>query len=148
MLNPTLERHRAVDLRTHHRPRSLRTDSDEAHEADHGPRADDILQALSNATSRDVLATCMASACSVREISRETATPLATTYRHVNELQDHGLLYLERSAISGEGKRFDLYRAALEEVAVEIRDGIVTVRWTLRPAAEERLRSMWRELQL
>ena len=106
-----------------------------------------VSDALADAYSRRVLAACVRKAKAVKDISRETDLPLPTTYRHVNHLQEAGLLVVERSALTEDGKRYELYRSRVRGARIEVGAGGETVTWELNEPVEERLTGMWDELR-
>lgn len=106
-----------------------------------------MLQAFSDPTSRRILAACVARARSVKEISEETDIPLASAYRHVNDLVAQGILFRSRSAISDEGRRYDLYRSRIRRATLEMTPEGVAVNWEVNEEVEERLERLWKELR-
>jgi predicted transcriptional regulator len=53
-------------------------------------------------------------------ISSELGIPLSTTYRKIKELRKAGLLVVEKSAITKNGKLCDLYRSTIKGVRVHL----------------------------
>lgn len=102
---------------------------------------------MADAYARRILAVCVKKAKSVKDISQETGLPLPTTYRHVNRLHDGGLLVVERSALTHDGKRYDLYRSRLRSARIEMDAGGERVSWEPNEAVEERLSSIWESLR-
>lgn len=89
------------------------------------PDPDVIRRVLTHDAARAILASLMVGPKPVKAITTETGLPTATAYRHVHDLVDKGLIVLERSAISPQGKRYDLYRSLLSEAHVYLdRDGV------------------------
>lgn len=113
-----------------------------------GPPAHGVVEeALSKAATRRVLAACVKAPQSVKDISREVDLPLASTYRHVNALLEAGLLIIERSAMTPDGKRYDLYRSRLRAARIEMDPSGERVTWELNEPVETRLVSMWDALR-
>jgi DNA-binding IclR family transcriptional regulator len=106
-----------------------------------------VAAALSDANARRILSVCIKQARSVREIETETAMPQATVYRHVNHLVEEGLLLVERSAITPDGKRYELYRSRLRRARVEVDAAGVRVYWEPVEEIEERLARIWTSLR-
>lgn len=98
---------------------------------DPAPRIDGsaLSEALANESARRILAVCMDDPCSVKQISQRAGIPLATTYRRVRDLEGMGLVTRERSAISPEGNRYDLYRSPLSEAAIRISPEGIDILW-------------------
>lgn len=106
-----------------------------------------IAAALSDPASRKVVAACIPKAKPVKDISAESGLPMATAYRHVNDLVEKGLLFVERGAMTPDGKRFDLYRSVLRSFRLEMDETGERVFWELNFAVEERLARMWESLR-
>lgn len=111
-------------------------------------REDAVREAISDSSSRRILVACMRDPRPVKAISDDTGIPLATAYRHVHALEEDGLLILERSAISEDGKRYDLYRSRLHRASLVISPDGVSVSWDVEAAVEDRLRDMWQKFRL
>lgn len=106
---------------------------------------EDILEALADASSRRILSVCAEEARSVKDISEETGIPLASTYRHVRSLVEGGLLVRSRSAISEDGKRYDLFRSRVHDARMELTPEGIDVHWQLNQDVEERIERLWKE---
>lgn len=112
------------------------------------PTDDAVAEALGDAASRSILAACMERPRSVRDIVDITGLATATAYRHVHNLEDAGLLVVARSAISEQGKRYDLYRSTVRTARLEIGPDGVQVSWDLDESVEDRLVRMWNDMRL
>ena len=108
---------------------------------------DAVAQSLADAYSRRILAVCVKKPRAVKDISQETGLPLPTTYRHVNRLHEAGLLVIERSALTPDGKRYDLYRSRLRSARIEMDGNGERVSWEPNEPVEERLTSLWDSLR-
>lgn len=108
---------------------------------------DVVAEALTDAYARRVLAVCVRKARAVKDISQETALPLPTTYRQVNKLVESGLMVIERSAITPDGKKYDLYRSRVRSAKIEMDAGGERVTWEPNEAIEERLAGLWDSLR-
>lgn len=113
------------------------------------PSLDDrtVAAALSEEYARRVLSVCIKKAKSVREIELETQIPQATLYRHVTQLTEQGLLYVERSALTGDGKRYELYRSRIRSGRIEVDSAGVRIVWEPMEGVEERLARVWMSLR-
>lgn len=109
---------------------------------------EEIKAAVSDDADREILAVCIGEPRSVKAISDATGIPLATVYRHVDKLNEAGLLIVERSAISEEGKRYDLYRSRLVTILLKVSEDGVEVAWTVERSVEERIARMWEQMRL
>lgn len=110
-------------------------------------REQDVVDALANAAQRNMLAACIPSPLSAKAVSQTTGVPLATVYRHVKHLEEVGLLYIERSAMTPDGKPYDLYRARVSRAVLELNASGSRVMWETEPTREDRLVGMWRQLR-
>ena len=107
----------------------------------------DIEDALGSKAHRRILAACIKGAASVKQVSAATGLPLASTYRNIHGLIDRGLLIVERSAMTEDGKPYDLYRSRLKEASLRISAQGVEVSWNVNPSVEDRLLNMWSYLR-
>lgn len=105
------------------------------------------MEALGDAYTRRVLATMVKRPRAVKDISQETELPLPTTYRHVNRLVEQGLVVVERSALTEDGKRFELYRSRVKAARIEMDAAGERVSWELNEPVEDRLASLWDDLR-
>lgn len=106
-----------------------------------------VQAALNSDPARRILSRCVTKALSVKEISDRTGIPLASTYRLTNSLVEDGLLYVERSAMTPDGKPYDLYRSALRSCRIEMDAEGVRTQWVLNSSLDERLQQMWTSLR-
>lgn len=105
--------------------------------------AQSVLDALGDHHSRAVLAACIDAPRSVKDICQAAGLPLATTYRQVHRLMELGLLLIERSAMTPEGKKYDLFRSRIAEAHLDLVSGHEQVRWVANDATEGRLSGLW-----
>ncbi len=88
---------------------------------------DKVLKAMADEYSRSILLSTMQKAKSAVELSAEKEIPISTAYRRLHELQETGLVAVERSVITDEGKKFDLYRSTVKSVSVSFNLGATEV---------------------
>lgn len=114
-----------------------------------GPPLDQarIATALSDEYARRILSVCIKKAKAVREVEAETQLAPATVYRHVNHLVETGLLVVERSAMTPDGKRYELYRSRVRNARIELDAEGVRIIWEPVEAVEERLARVWQSLR-
>jgi DNA-binding transcriptional ArsR family regulator len=105
-----------------------------------------VAAALSDEYARRILAVCVKKARSVKEMEQDTKLPQATVYRHVTGLMDDGLLFIERSALTADGKRYDLYRSRVQKARIELDDAGVRIFWEPLEGVHERLARAWSAL--
>ena len=67
---------------------------------------DAIIRALADEYSRKLILGTLSRARSVEELSQTENIPISTAYRRVNELKEIGLLTVEKTILTDEGKKF------------------------------------------
>jgi hypothetical protein len=108
-----------------------------------GTREDRLLDAVGDAAVRRILAAIDGQARTAPELALATGVPLTTLYRKLHELEATGLVGIERSAITPDGKRVDFYRSRVEELHLELRTGRFTCRARYRNLTAVRMEGMW-----
>lgn len=88
-----------------------------------------VQHALSSPAKCRILAACIRRAMPIKDISNVTHQPLASTYRQVKSLLADGVLAVERSAMTSEGKPYDLYRSRIRAARLEITPDRVHATW-------------------
>lgn len=109
-------------------------------------REDMVHKALLSAPASRILASCIRKARSVKEISDEAGIPLASTYRQVKALLDDGLMVVERSAMTRDGKTYDLYRSRVRRAVLEVDTEGLHVSWEPNADVEDHLVDIWGKL--
>lgn len=109
-------------------------------------RKERILEALGDRWSREILLMLNDAPRSAQEIQAAHRIPQSTLYRKLHELSEIGLVGVQRSVISGDGKRIELYRSLLDELRVEMRGARLRIDVRFRDLAAERLKEMWRNV--
>lgn len=102
---------------------------------------------MSEDFARRIIIVCISQARSAREIEQETQLPAATVYRHVRQLVEKSLLVVDRSAITQDGKRYDLFRSRLRSARMDLDAAGVRVTWEPVEGMEERLARVWATLR-
>lgn len=110
-------------------------------------RRERILDALGDAASRGILLMLNEAPHSAQEILGANQIPQSTLYRKLHELQQIGLVGVQRTAITPDGKRVDLYRSLLEELKVDLAGGSLRIQVRFRNLSAERLKEMWHTVQ-
>ncbi|MGB1586847.1 MAG: hypothetical protein ACPHID_07375, partial [Thermoplasmatota archaeon] len=96
-----------------------------------------------SATSRAIMHSCLSSAKSVREITQETKLAIASVYRYVKRLVDAEILVVERSAITEDGKPFDLYRCRIRTGRIDFSPAGSKITWEYNMPLEDKLLHIW-----
>ena len=84
---------------------------------------------------------------SAQEMLNANEIPQSTLYRKLHELEEIGLVGIQRTAITSEGKRVDLYRSLLEQLNVELKEDTLRIDVRFRDLAAERLHDLWRDVR-
>lgn len=110
-------------------------------------RRERLLDALGDAAARGILLMLSDHARSAQELLQANRIPQSTLYRKLHDLQQLGLVGIQRTAITSEGKRVDLYRSLLEELRVELQGTQLRIQVRFRDLSAERLKEMWRDVR-
>jgi len=104
----------------------------------------EILETLGNKYSAEIL-DATDEPQSAQELSDQLEIPIATCYRRIDELTEHGLLELHDNILSDDRRRIKVYRRNVDTVHVDFEE-------SLRVSVEERsevtnkLDEAWRTL--
>jgi DNA-binding transcriptional ArsR family regulator len=110
-------------------------------------RRERILDALGDAASRGILLMLNETPRSAQELLQANKIPQSTLYRKLHDLQQLGLIGIQRTAITAEGKRVDLYRSLLEELRVDLIGQSLRIQVRFRDLSAERLKEMWHQVR-
>lgn len=88
-----------------------------------------VQRALSSPAKCRIVAACMRRPMSAKAISQVADLPLASTYRQVKALLRDGVLAIERSAMTVDGKPYDLYRSQIRSARLAITPDRVRATW-------------------
>ncbi len=105
-----------------------------------------VEQALANDADRRILAACIRKPLQAKDISRNLDIPLASTYRRIKALVDSGLLTVERSAMTADGKPYDLYRSRIRSANLQLSAHGIDVSWEANAGFEDRVLSLWNQM--
>jgi hypothetical protein len=109
-------------------------------------RQEAVEAALASAAARRIISKCIRQPQPIKTPSMDAGTPLASTYRLVKEMVDAGILVIERSAMTPDGKPFDLYRSRIRTARIEIRADHVETTWEANAALEDRIAHLWNQI--
>jgi DNA-binding HxlR family transcriptional regulator len=110
-------------------------------------RKERILEALGDRWAREILLLLSDGPRSAQEIQASNRMPQSTLYRKLHELSEIGLIGIQRSVISPDGKRVELYRSLLQELTVEMRGTRLTIDVRFRDLPSERLKELWQSVR-
>jgi DNA-binding transcriptional ArsR family regulator len=106
-------------------------------------RKERILDALGDPVARQIILMLNEAPRSAQDLLLANHIPQSTLYRRLHELELLGVVAVQRTVITGEGKRVDLYRSLLEEFKVELRSSRLEVTMKFRDLKAERVRELW-----
>lgn len=106
-----------------------------------GATAENLIAALSDEFSRRILISTIAEGKTVQDISLEQAIPLSTCYRRARELVNQGLAVVERIVVTGDGKRYAVYRSSFRSMEVASDFTTITASVEMNEGVAERLRN-------
>ncbi len=81
---------------------------------------ENILKRLADEYSRRILQLTIGKHKTAERISIELGIPLSTVYRKIKELKETGLLIVEKSVVTKDGKVSDLYRSTIKGVKINL----------------------------
>lgn len=111
------------------------------------PVRDAILRALADDYSRHIMLSTVERAKSVEELSHSLMIPISTAYRRVNEMKEVGLLTVEKTILTDEGKKSELYRSAFKGINLQLEKGEVIVDVVLNEDVATRLSRLWESMR-
>lgn len=101
------------------------------------------LEVLVDDYARSMLEATVYKAKSVPEIMRECNIPMTSAYRRVKKLTEAGLLKVERSVITDDGVKYELYRSNVRAITVRFEVGSVEVDVTPNVGAAEKMADLF-----
>ena len=102
-----------------------------------------LVSALSDEFSLRIITSTVTQGKTVQDISVEQAVPLSTCYRRARELVDQGILVVERIVVTGEGKRYAVYRSSFKTVDMASDFRGLSASAELNEAVAEKFRRWW-----
>lgn len=107
---------------------------------------DDVLDLLGDEYARAILAATSERAMSAADLTRAVEMSQPTASRRLNRLADAGLV-TEETQIGTDGHHVAVYRAAVEEIDVQVGAGRLTVDVERTETAADRMRNIWRAMR-
>jgi predicted transcriptional regulator len=108
---------------------------------------DAIVRALADEYSRKILLSLVDKAKSVEELSHSLGIPISTAYRRVNEMREIGLLTVEKTVITDDGKKSELYRSAFKGINILLEKAEIVIDVELNEDVATRLSRLWASLR-
>jgi predicted ArsR family transcriptional regulator len=101
------------------------------------------MQAIADEYSRAILVSTIQTPKSAIEVSAERNIPISTAYRRLHELEEAGLVVVERSKVTEDGKRFELYRSTVRSVSVSFNVSSIDVELVPNEDMVARFTRLW-----
>ncbi|MFQ6011983.1 MAG: hypothetical protein ACE5KG_07405 [Nitrososphaerales archaeon] len=106
-----------------------------------------LLKAISDANMRDILTRTVKEAKSASDLSYETRVPLSSIYRYFRELNESGLVTVERATITDQGKRLELYRSLIKSVLVQFEPSSAYLELQPNEDSESKFYRLWSSIR-
>ncbi len=87
-----------------------------------------IFKALGDEKSLKILSLLSVRSMSVTDIIRETNIPSSSAYRKISELEKEGLIGIERTVVTEDGKSFNIYKSTFVELNIKFTMGDYYIR--------------------
>lgn len=85
--------------------------------------SEEVLEALGKKYSADILEATDVPR-SAQELSDQLGIPIATCYRRIHELTEHGLLELHDDSVTEDSRRIKIYRRNVDAVRIDFEDSV------------------------
>ncbi|UCG01959.1 MAG: winged helix-turn-helix transcriptional regulator [Candidatus Heimdallarchaeota archaeon] len=82
-----------------------------------------LIKALADSNSSNILALTASRPLSVMDIVERTNIPISSAYRRISQLEEQGLIGVDRTIVTPEGKSYNKYKASFSQVTVKFQDG-------------------------
>ncbi len=82
-----------------------------------------LLKALADSKNSNLLALIASNPLSAMDIVKKTGIPVSSVYRRINQLEEQGLIGVDRTIVTPEGKSYNKYKALFSQVTIKFRDG-------------------------
>lgn len=96
-------------------------------------KAKEVSKLLADAYSQKILAYTYSSPMSAQRLSRICRIPIAACYRRIHELEQVGLISIDREKEVYKGRKVRLYRCRLKSASIKFRDGRFVLRYDVWP---------------
>jgi DNA-binding transcriptional ArsR family regulator len=109
-------------------------------------RRERLIDALGDPVNRQLLAAMDDAPRSVQQLLERVPVPKSTVYSRLHQLRGLGLVAVQRTVITPDGKRTDLFRSLVAEARISVRGPETTLNLKMRNLSEERLRDLMEDL--
>lgn len=104
---------------------------------------DALMQSLADEYCRRIILNTMGKAQSVEELSQSQNIPIATAYRRVNEMNEIGILAIEKTILTEDGRKYPLYRSSFSSINIGLRQTEISVEVEFNEDVATRLARLW-----
>lgn len=88
-------------------------------------KANEIVKTLSDEYSRKIVLAITSKSMTAEEISKEKGIPTSTCYRRIHSLLSHGMIRVDKTIISDDGKKFVCYLSCFKNASINLEgDGL------------------------
>jgi len=108
---------------------------------------ENILKRLADEYSRRILQLTMQKHKTAERISSELGVPLSTVYRKIKELKETGLLIVEKSVVTKDGKVCDLYRSTIKGVKINLGSQPPSLDLIFNEVVYDKISRVWQTLR-
>ncbi|MDG6995102.1 MAG: helix-turn-helix transcriptional regulator [Nitrososphaerota archaeon] len=106
-----------------------------------------LIRALADDYSRKIMLSTIVKPDSVEGLSRSLDIPISTAYRRVNDLKESGILTVEKTILTEDGKKFELYRSAFRTFRIDLNQGEISIEAELNEDVAGRFARIWGSLK-
>ncbi len=96
-------------------------------------RTRDVSRLLADDYSQKILVNTFSSPMSAQRLSKTCQIPIAACYRRIHELEDCGLLTVDREKEVYKGRKVRLYRCRLKTATLRFNNGKFAIRYDCLP---------------
>lgn len=109
-------------------------------------KANEVMKALSDEYSRRIVLSITSRSMTVEEIAKEQRIPTSTCYRRVHTLLSRGVIRVDRTIISDDGKKYACYISCFRNATIKLVSGELKVDVVVTDASD-RLHEMWSSIR-
>jgi len=96
-------------------------------------RTKEVSRLLADDYSQKILASTYAAALSAQRLSKVCQIPIAACYRRIHELEQAGLISVDREKEVYKGRKVRLYRCRLRSATIKFLNGRFVIRYDTEP---------------
>jgi len=106
-----------------------------------------LLEALGDPVALSILSALSRGERDGHALVVETDLPQSSIYRKLRDLQDGGLVHVDRLAFTPEGRKVELFSSRIRQVLVEFSNGLTRVRVRPLEDSADRIRDLWAQVR-